>query len=106
VSHKLRTPMNAILGMTALMSRKLITGAAAEHFKTVTESANAMLSLVNDLLDFSRIEAGRFHLQPVPFALRDAIEEAASAIVESRSEGHVVLKCVEATPIQARRASE
>jgi signal transduction histidine kinase/CheY-like chemotaxis protein len=75
ISHELRTPMNAILGMTELALQESLTPRVREYLKTVQDSADTMLFLINDILDFSRLEAGRFELDPVSLNLRSLLDE-------------------------------
>jgi signal transduction histidine kinase/AmiR/NasT family two-component response regulator len=63
VSHEIRTPLNGILGMTHLLSQTETTAEQAGYLKTVRESGYSLLQLMEDLLDTTSIEAGRFHLR-------------------------------------------
>jgi PAS domain S-box-containing protein len=80
VSHELRTPMNAILGMTELALDEELPKSVREYLETTVESARTLLYLLNDLLDFSRIEAGHMELDLEPFSLRGTIDQAAKIL--------------------------
>jgi len=80
VSHEIRTPMNAILGMTEMVLDTPLTEDQQDCLKTVTSAANNLLGLINDLLDFAKIEAGKLELDPVDFPLRGAIGDTLKAL--------------------------
>jgi signal transduction histidine kinase len=75
VSHELRTPMNAIIGMTELALDEKISPLVRDYLGTVRSSAYSLLDLLNEILDFSKMEAGKFALQSVSFHLRKLIDE-------------------------------
>jgi signal transduction histidine kinase/CheY-like chemotaxis protein len=75
VSHELRTPLTAILGTADLLRGEKIDGRLREMVETVNISAETLLALVDDLLDFSRMDQGHFTLQPSAFRLADLLEE-------------------------------
>lgn len=93
ISHELRTPMNAILGMTKLALDDELSPLVRDYLETVKGSADTLLYLLNDLLDFSRMEAGTFDLDPEPFSVRDTLDDAAKALALRASEKGLELAC-------------
>jgi signal transduction histidine kinase len=75
VSHELRTPMNAIIGMTDLALVELLSPLVREYLTTVRSSAHVLLELLNEILDLSKMEAGKFTLQSVHFGLRHLVDD-------------------------------
>jgi two-component system CheB/CheR fusion protein len=80
MSHELRTPMNAVLGMTDLALSEELSPAVRDYIETVRESAGALLELLNDILDLSRIEAGRLRLESAPFRLRSLVDRTVKSL--------------------------
>jgi PAS domain S-box-containing protein len=80
VSHEMRTPMNGILGFADLLSQTGLNAEQREYTDAVCSSGEHLLALINDLLDFSRIEAGRLEFQNVRFAVRECVESAVSPL--------------------------
>jgi signal transduction histidine kinase/DNA-binding response OmpR family regulator len=86
VSHEIRTPLNALLGVAELLQATPLDAQQRRHVQVFHDAGRALHDLINDLLDLSKIEAGRFELDPTPFSLHALIEHVA-ALLRPRAEG-------------------
>ncbi|SLN62579.1 Sensory/regulatory protein RpfC [Pseudoruegeria aquimaris] len=78
MSHEIRTPLNAILGMAEVLRESALSPDQAEMLETIEGGGRALLSIINDVLDFSRIEAGKAELEQIPFALARPLQDCAA----------------------------
>jgi GAF domain-containing protein len=94
MSHELRTPLNAIIGFSEVLAQGMfgaINDKQTEYLQDILESGRHLLSLINDILDLSKIEAGRMELEPSDFDLPSAIENALILVRERASRRGITL---------------
>ena len=82
MSHEIRTPMNGILGMAHLLRREGVTPKQAERLDTIDTSAQHLLAIINDILDISKIEAGKFVLEETPVTINSVLANVSSILAE------------------------
>ena len=92
MSHEIRTPMNGVIGMVSLALAADSPAEQREYLGDALASASSLLSLLNDVLDLSRVEAGRMDLEQVPFSLGGVLEEAARTIAPKAEEKKLALR--------------
>jgi signal transduction histidine kinase len=92
MSHELRTPLNAIIGFSQVLREQMfgeVNDKQAEYLDDIISSGNHLLSLINDILDLSKVEAGQVELEVAPFSLRDALERGVVMVRERANKNGV-----------------
>lgn len=94
MSHEIRTPMNGVIGMTHLLLNTPLSEKQLGYARTVQQSAESLLSILNDILDLSKMEAGKMTLENFPFDLRLMLEDLCDVLAPSAHAKRLELNCV------------
>ena len=102
MSHEIRTPMNGVLGMAELLLNTPLTEKQRHLADNVHQSGTALLSIINSIFDFSKVEAGKLELEQVEFELRETIEAAVDLFADPAERNGLDLTCFLPTEIPDR----
>ncbi|TGE28657.1 PAS domain-containing hybrid sensor histidine kinase/response regulator [Hymenobacter metallicola] len=100
MSHEIRTPMNGIVGLARLLKKTPISAQQADYLDLILTNAGSLLVVINDILDFAKMEAGRLDLESRPFDVADTVRSVSRSLaLVAESKGLQLHTCVPAEPL-------
>jgi PAS domain S-box-containing protein len=93
MSHEIRTPMNAVIGMAAILAETRLTADQQDMVRIMANGAENLLSIINDVLDFSKIESGKMELEVIDFVFQDVVGETVSLLAPRARQKDLEIVC-------------
>ena len=94
MSHELRTPLGAIIGFTDLLKKTRLDAQQKDYLEAISSSGNGLLSIINDILDLSKLDAGKFIIESIPFSIPDLLHSVQVMFLSKAKRKHLELSCV------------
>ncbi|HXF64540.1 MAG TPA: ATP-binding protein [Caldilineaceae bacterium] len=99
MSHEIRTPLNAVIGMTSLLADTSLSAEQQQYVEIIRNSGNTLLTIINDILDYSKIESGKLELEHSAFNLRRCLEEILDLFAHQARDKALELICMTRDPL-------